>query len=272
MRQWTVDAFADRPFRGNPACVVEPFDAWPSDAWMQALAEENKQAETAFLRRTETADRFDLRWFTPTKEVELCGHATLASAHVLSAELGGASAEIAFDTRWSGRLAVRRRESGYVMDLPGAAATPVQAPAGLAEALGATPVQVCESRYLLVVLENEQAVRDLRPDISALADFGESQGARGNVIVCAEAASDRPYQVVSRFFAPGSGIAEDPATGSAHCILGPYWAARLGKLSLQFHQAYPGRGAELHCEVAGERVWVGGGAITVMESRLRVQP
>lgn len=237
---------------------------------MQALAEENKHAETAYLRRTQDAGRYELRWFTPTQEVELCGHATLASAHVLAVELGLEGADISFDTRWSGRLGVTRQGGGYVMDFPAAAATPVAAPAGLAEALGAAPVQVCESRYLLVVMESEQAVRDLAPDIPALARFGETEGARGNVIVSAQAEPGRAYRVVSRFFAPGSGIPEDPATGSAHCVLAPFWAARLGRLELPFHQAYPGRGGDLRCEVAGERVKLKGEAVTVMEARLRV--
>ena len=198
MRQWTVDAFASRPFTGNPAAVVEPLDAWPDDGWMQSLAEENKHAETAFLRKTGEAHRFDLRWFTPSKEVELCGHATLASAHVLCAEMGLDAPEIAFETRWSGRLGVVRRGDGYVLDLPAAAATPVAPPAGLAEALGAAPVQVCESRYLLVVLADEAGVRGLRPDFSALARFGESAGARGNVIVCAQADAERPSRAYRR--------------------------------------------------------------------------
>jgi PhzF family phenazine biosynthesis protein len=270
MRQWTVDAFARQPFMGNPAAVVEPFETWPEDGWMQRLAEENKHAETAFLRRTPDPHAFELRWFTPAMEVELCGHATLASAHVLAAELGLEAAEIAFDTRWAGRLTVTRDARGYRLDLPASASTPVETPDGLAAALGATPLQVCESRYVLVVLESEAAVRGLRPDVAALARFGETDGSRGNIIVCAAAEEGRPYRVVSRFFAPGSGIPEDPATGSAHCVLAPFWAARLGRLALAFHQAYPGRGGDLHCEVAGERVHVSGQAVTVMEANLRV--
>jgi PhzF family phenazine biosynthesis protein len=270
MRQWTVDAFADRPFRGNPACVVEPLDAWPQDGWMQALAEENKQSETAFLVRTPEPGRFELRWFTPATEVALCGHATLASAHVLYTELGLDGPAVRFDTRQSGQLAVERRGTGYRMDLPAAPATPITAPAGLAAALGAEPRQVFASRYLLVLLDTEAQVRALQPDLGALAGVGEGEGERGNVIVSAPADEGRPYRVVSRFFGPGCGIPEDPATGSAHCVLAPVWAAKLGRLELDFHQAYPGRGAELHCEVAGERVWVGGGAVTLIESRLRL--
>ena len=270
MRQWTVDAFADRPFRGNPACVVEPFDAWPEDAWMQALAEENRQAETAYLRRTSDPARFELRWFTPALEVALCGHATLASAHVLFTELGFKAEAVAFETRRSGVLTVERAGDGYCMDFPAAAATPIVPPVGLVQALGVQPVQVFAGRYLLVLLADEQAVRILQPDIAALKPIGAEGGEPGNIIVSAAADADRSYRVVSRFFAPGSGIAEDPATGSAHCVLAPVWAAKLGRLELDFHQAYPGRGADLHCRVAGERVMIEGSAVTVMESRLRL--
>ena len=270
MRQWTVDAFADRAFRGNPACVVEPFDAWPADAWMQSLAEENKQAETAFLRRTPDATSFELRWFTPAVEVALCGHATLASAHVLFQELGLAGGAIRFETRRSGPLGVERAGRGYCMDFPASAATPIDTPPGLAEALGSAPVQVFDSRFLLAVLADEDTVRAIRPDLIALERIGGRVAERGHVIISAQADAGRPYRVVSRFFAPGAGIPEDPATGSAHCVLAPVWGAKLGRLELDFHQAYPGRGADLRCRVAGERVMIEGQAVTVMESRLRL--
>ncbi len=272
MRQWTVDAFADRPFRGNPACVVEPFDAWPQDAWMQSLAEENKQAETAFLRRTADADRFELRWFTPALEVPLCGHATLASAHVLFGELGLSGETIRIETRRSGTLGVERAGGGYRMDFPATQATPIATPPDLAQALGVEPVQVFSSRFLLAILPDETSVRELRPDLAAVERISRGASERGNVIVSAAADPERPYRVVSRFFAPGSGIPEDPATGAAHCILAPVWAAKLGRLELDFHQAYPGRGGDLRCRVAGQRVLIEGWAVTVVESRLRLQP
>ncbi len=272
MRQWTVDAFADRPFRGNPACVVEPFEAWPDDAWMQALAEENKQAETAFMRRTSEPDRFELRWFTPTMEVPLCGHATLASAHVLFGELDLAGEGVRFETRQSGELRVERTGEGYCMDFPAAQATPIAAPEGLVAALGITPVQVFASRFLLAILADEASVRGLSPNLAGIERVGLAGSERGNVIVSAAADAGAPYRVVSRFFAPGSGIPEDPATGSAHCILAPVWAAKLGRLELDFHQAYPGRGGDLRCRVAGERVMIEGRAVTVIDSRLRLQP
>jgi PhzF family phenazine biosynthesis protein len=270
LRQWTVDAFAARPFTGNPAAVVAPFDAWPDDAWMQALAEENNHAETAYLLKTADPARFGLRWFTPAMEVPLCGHATLAAAHVLFAELELDATAVAFETRQAGVLAVERAGEGYRMDFPAAASTPIETPPGLAEALGAAPVQVFSSRYLMAVMADEATVRGLSPYIAAIKPIGEADGQRGNLIVCAKADAGRPYQVVSRFFAPGSGIPEDPATGSAHCILAPVWAAKLGRLKLDFHQAYPGRGADVTCEVAGERVRIGGRAVTVMDARLRL--
>jgi PhzF family phenazine biosynthesis protein len=270
MRQWTIDAFASEPFKGNPACVVEPFDAWPADAWMQALAAENNQAETAFLLKTADAARFGLRWFTPMLEVPLCGHATLASGHAVLAEMGAPSREVRFDTL-SGPLRVARAERGYEMDFPASPPKRVAAPDGLAEALGVQPVEVWAAQYLVAILDSEGAVRGLAPDIAALMPISSAatQG-RGNVGVTAAAAEGSGYDVVSRFFAPGSGIAEDPATGSLHCILTPLWAAKLGRARLRFHQAYPGRGANVECEQRGERVLLRGSAVTVLEGRLRL--
>jgi PhzF family phenazine biosynthesis protein len=269
MRQWTVDAFASAPFRGNPACVLEPFEAWPDASWMQALAAENNQAETAYLLRTPDPTRFDLRWFTPAMEVPLCGHATLASAHVLMSELGLNAVQVTFDTR-SGPLVVERRDAGYAMDFPATPAEQIAAPAGLAEALGVEPSGVWAGPYLVALVADEATVRQLAPDISAIKSIGSGEGRRGNLSVAALADAGSPYDVVSRFFAPGSGIAEDPATGSAHCILGPLFADRLGRASLRFHQAYPGRGGDIGVEVRGERVILSGEAVTVVESRLRL--
>ena len=167
MRQWTVDAFAAQPFRGNPACVVEPLEAWPADAWMQALAAENNQAETAFLVRTDDPTRFGLRWFTPALEVPLCGHATLAAGHVLLAELALPAGQVTFDTR-SGPLTVARAEAGYLMDFPAQPPSRIETPPGLAAALGARPVEVWASSYLVAILEDEAAVRALKPNLVAL--------------------------------------------------------------------------------------------------------
>jgi PhzF family phenazine biosynthesis protein len=269
MRQWTVDAFAAEPFKGNPACVVEPFDAWPDAAWMQSMAAENNQAETAFLLKTDDAARFGLRWFTPAIEVPLCGHATLATGHVLLAELGHPAERLTFDTQ-SGPLTVGRAGELYEMDFP--ARPPERCEiAGLAEALGAKPSETWSSIYVVAVMESEAAVRALKPDIFAMEKVaGAHTGSRGNVGVAALADPGKPYDVVSRFFAPGSGIPEDPTTGSLHCILAPLFADKLGRPGVSFHQAYPGRGGDLDSEVRGDRVLLRGRATTVVESRLRI--
>jgi PhzF family phenazine biosynthesis protein len=271
MRQWTIDAFTAAPFMGNPACVVEPFEDWPEAAWMQALARENNQAETAFLLRTIDPDRFGLRWFTPGMEVPLCGHATLASAHALIAEMGLDVSEVAFDTL-SGPLSVARAETGYLMDFPADPPTLIPAPDGLAAALGVTPKEVWAGQYLLAVLENEARVRALEPNLAALRAIGGPPASRmtGAIGVSAAASAGASHDVVSRFFAPGAGVPEDPATGSYHCMASPLFSAKLGRPRLRFHQAYPGRGADLECEHRGERVLLRGEAVTVVEGRLRL--
>jgi len=271
MRQWTIDAFAAEPFKGNPACVVEPFDAWPTTARMQALAAENNQAETAFLLRTEDPARFGLRWFTPKVEVPLCGHATLASAHTLFAELETGVPRLTFDTK-SGPLTVTRTDDGYQMDFPSDPPKHTEIPPGLAEALGVEPLEVWAGQYLVAIVADEAAVRGLSPDLVALEKVSSAAtGGRGNVGVSALAPPDAPYDVVSRFFAPGSGILEDPTTGSFHCILAPLFAEKLGRPRLRFHQAYPGRGGDLVCEVRGERVMLEGRAVSLIDSRLRLE-
>lgn len=270
MRQWMIDAFADKLFRGNPACVVEPLAEWPSAAWMQSLASENNQAETAFLKTSDEPHRFGLRWFTPAIEAPLCGHATLASAHVLLSEIGVGLDAVAFETK-SGTLSVKRFETGYEMDFPADPPTKVAPPPGLAEALGVAPAEVYVGQYLVAVLEGEAAVRGLTPDIRALAPIvSDTKGGRGNIGVAAVAETGVGHDVVSRFFAPGSGIDEDPTTGSLHCILSPLFSAKLGRPTLKFHQAYPGRGGDLECELAGDRVRLRGAAVTVLEGRLRL--
>lgn len=275
MRQWTVDAFAPAPFKGNPACIVEPFDAgrgdaWPTDAWMQTLAAENNQAETAYLLKTADPARFGLRWFTPALEVPLCGHATLASAHVLFAELGLEAEEVAFETK-SGVLTVGREDGLYAMDFPARPPRRIDTPQGLVEALGVEPLEVWASSFLVAVVDSEATVRGLIPDVGAIKTIvGDVTGERGNISVAALADAASPHEVVSRFFAPGSGIPEDPATGSAHCILAPLFADKLGRARNRFHQAYPGRGGDLDCEVRGDRVILRGQAVTVVESVLRL--
>ena len=270
MRQWTVDAFASAPFKGNPACVVEPFAAWPADAWMQALAAENNQAETAFLLKTDDPSRFGLRWCTPAIEVPLCGHATLASAHVLFSELNLAAQRVTFDTH-SGPLIVGRQGGGYEMDFPANPPQRIETPAGLAQALGAEPEEVWVGQYLVAVFADEAQVRALTPDHPALKSIASSTtGGRGNIGVAALAKPGSGHDVVDRFFAPGSGINEDPTTGSLHCILAPMFADKLGRPTVRFHQAYPGRGGDLECEARGDRVLIRGQAVTVVESNLRL--
>ena len=270
MRQWTVDAFASAPFKGNPACVVEPFDQWPSDGWMQALARENNQAETAFLLKTADPSRFGLRWFTPGMEVDLCGHATLASAHVLMAEQGLSANTVTFDTR-SGPLIVRREGEGYEMDFPSDPPRRTGPVPGLAAALGIEPTEVWAGRYLVAVLTDAAAVRAVSPDIRALAQLQGEAGEVGQVIVCAPADAGDDVDVVDRFFAPGCGVDEDPATGSAHCILGPLYADKLGRADVRFRQVFPGRGGDIAAETRGDRVLLRGGAVTVVESVLRLK-
>jgi PhzF family phenazine biosynthesis protein len=269
MRQWTIDAFAAAPFKGNPACVVEAFEQWPSNDWMQALAKENNQAETAFLLKTADPARFGLRWFTPGMEVDLCGHATLASAHVLLAELGLEAGALTFDTR-SGPLIVGRAGEGYEMDFPADPPRRTTVPEGLVEALGVTPVEVRAGRYLVAVLADAAAVRAVAPDIRALASIQGEAGEVGQVIVCALAGASDDVDVIDRFFAPGCGVDEDPATGSAHCILGPMYADTLGRATVRFRQVFPGRGGDIETETRGDRVLLRGQAVTVIESRLKL--
>jgi len=277
MRQWTIDAFASGPFKGNPACVVEPFDAWPTAAWMQALAAENNQAETAYLLKTSDPARFGLRWFTPAREAPLCGHATLAAAHTLFQELGIDVPLLTFDTL-SGPLTVRRLEGDeegerLEMDFPADPPRRTEVPEGLAAALGVEPVEMWAGAYLIAVLKDEATVRGLTPDLGALKEIaGQATDGKGQTVVVALADPGQPYAVVSRFFAPAAGIPEDPTTGSAHCILMPLYAEKLDAEVLKFHQAYPGRGGDLECENRGARVLLRGRGFTVVESRLRVEP
>ena len=260
MRIVQVDAFTARPFAGNPAAVcVLPAPA-PAD-WMQSLANEMNLAETAFLVRR--GDAFDLRWFTPATEVDLCGHATLASAHVLweDGHLAPA-AEARFDTR-SGRLTARRVDEWIEMDFPAEPPHADPAPPGLLDALGVAAAWTGHSSrldYRIVEVADEDAVRCAAPDFHALA-----RAARG-VIVTAPSRSGQA-DFVSRFFAPALGVDEDPVTGSAHCVLAPFWSGRLGRTELTGFQA-SARGGVVRVRVAGDRVMLGGQAVTVMRAEL----
>lgn len=253
--QYQVDAFASKPFEGNPAAVC-PLDAWLSDALLQAIAEENNLSETAYFVRS--GDRFHLRWFTPVTEVDLCGHATLAAAHVLFALLGYSRQEVVFHTR-SGELSVSRNAGQYAMDFPSQPPTPCAAPAALAAGLGAQPTEVLAFADYMAVFDDEATVRSLTPDFSVLRKLD----LRG---VIATAPGDKK-DFVSRFFAPKHNIDEDPVTGSAHCELCPYWSTRLGKTTLAARQLSR-RGGDLLCELTGDRVILTGGAVTVMEAQI----
>ncbi len=270
MRQYLIDAFASAPFRGNPACVLEPADAWRDAGFMQALAAENNQAETAYLLKTGASDRFGLRWFTPAVEVPLCGHATLASAHMMFNELGFSGETLHFDTL-SGELRVKRLDDGRLeMDFPAYPPHEIPARLDLEAALGVTPAAVYGGPALIARLESEAAVRALKPDLRALPEYDGTAYTGAQLIVTAFADAASPYDVVSRFFGPGVGIDEDPATGSMHCMLAPLYNDLTGKRRLDYHQAYPGRGADLQCEVTGDRVKLRGTAVTVAVSELRL--
>ena len=255
---YQLDAFTDRTFGGNPAAVCL-LDSWLDDATLQAIALENNLSETAFLVPGENGD-YDLRWFTPTLEVDLCGHATLASAWLILNRLAPERTGVAFATR-SGRLHVARHGDSLLMDFPADPPAPTAVPEGLEGVLGATPVKALRGRYWMTVLGTEAEVRDLNPDLDGIKRLVD-----GHMIVTAPG---EQVDFVSRFFAPGSGIAEDPVTGSAHCILAPYWATRLGKQDLKARQL-SSRGGELRCRLDAERVKLLGHCAFYLEGRIEV--
>lgn len=251
IKRFQVDAFTTRPFAGNPAAIC-PLASWPDDALLQAIAEENNLSETAFF--VPSAKGFRLRWFTPVAEVDLCGHATLAAAHVLFDVLGYANPSITFETR-SGELIVRRKSNLLIMDFPARPAVACSAPEVLAEALGRRPIEVLSADDYLAVFDNQEAVRGINPDYGLLGQLD----LRGVIVT----APGSDVDFVSRFFAPKFGISEDPVTGSAHCTLAPYWSDRLGKDVLAARQVSR-RGGDILCEVKGSRVLLSGSAVTIM--------
>jgi predicted PhzF superfamily epimerase YddE/YHI9 len=265
-----VDAFTAEPFAGNPAAVCllegETGGQGPDPGWMQRVAAEMNLSETAFLTPGAEAGSYGLRWFTPTVEVELCGHATLASAHVLWTEgRVPAGQAIRFDTV-SGPLAAHPGAAGTIwLDFPATPAEPADPPAGVVEALGAgAPRWVGRARFdYLVELEDEAAVRGLAPDTRRL----DGLGSRGVIVTAAAAGGSDGYDFVSRYFDPAAGIDEDPVTGSAHCTLGPFWAERLGRAELTGFQA-SARGGLVQVRPEGDRVRLGGRAVTVLRGRL----
>jgi len=260
---YQVDAFASEVFRGNPAAVC-PLDAWLPDDTMARIAEENNLAETAFLVRTAPA-RYDLRWFTPTVEMDLCGHATLATAFVLHERLGQGSSPITFDTR-SGPLVVTREDDGYTLDFPARRPTRLAVDPEVTAAIGREPLELWRARDYLAVYSTEAEVRAIAPD------FGRVQalGAFAVIVTApADAALSPGADFVSRFFAPGAGVPEDPVTGSAHCTLVPYWADRLQRATLEARQVSR-RGGALRCVLDGDRVRMTGTAVCYLEGTISI--
>jgi len=257
-----VDAFTSKPFGGNPAAIC-PLSEWLPEVVMQAIAAENNLSETAFLVEDDGDDAdYALRWFTPAIEVDLCGHATLAAGHVVFEHLRPDTEAVRFSTR-SGVLEVAREAGGALrMDLPADPRSPTSAPDGLAEILGSTPTEVLGGSTWVAVLDDAEAVRSLRPDPDAI---GRLDPPYLNVTAAGDA--DSGVDFVSRFFAPGAGIDEDPVTGSAHCALTPYWAKRLGTDRLVARQVSR-RGGELDCELLADRVVVRGRCVQVLQGTL----
>ncbi|GAB3396442.1 PhzF family phenazine biosynthesis protein [Azotobacter armeniacus] len=251
LKQYQVDAFATRVFEGNPAAVC-PLDNWLDDSLLQAIANENNLSETAFFVPTERG--FYLRWFTPIAEVDLCGHATLAAAHVLFEILGFPKKQITFQTK-SGELVVESKEGLLTMNFP--ARPPILRPIfdALVDALGRTPQEVWTANDYIAVFESEEIVRSIAPDFAKLQELD----LRGVIVT----APGKDVDFVSRFFAPKIGVPEDPVTGAAHCELTPYWAQRLGKNTFEARQV-SARGGRLSCQLEENRVILAGKAVTFM--------
>lgn len=272
LRQWLVDAFSRDPFAGNAAMVVEPLGQWPSQTWMQRLAAENNVGATAFLVRGDRPSSYQIRWFTPSTEVPLCGHATLAASHVLHSELGRATTSVTFETA-SGQLTVQPQEGAYEMELPALRAQRLaRPPEDLIAALGCAPLQVWLGHYVVAILKGPEDVISLEPDLERLKAISLALGGQGNVGVAARGGGTPHPDVVDRFFAPGYGIPEDAATGSFHAMLAPIIADQMKRRSLRFWQAYPSRGAWIGARVEGDSVFLGGEAVTLGQMILRVEP
>ena len=256
---YQADAFTNKLFGGNPAAVI-PLKRWLPNETMLQIATENNLAETAFF--VPSGEGYHLRWFTPAVEIDLCGHATLATAHILFTELHHAGDTITFQTEQAGDLIVTRKDSQYTLNFPARIPAPAAAPKGLLEAIGgAMPKEIYGSRDFMLVYENEQEVANLRPNFTALAEIdivGVIATAKGNTV-----------DFVSRFFAPRVGVNEDPVTGSAHCNLIPYWAKKLDKNPLHAHQISARKG-ELWCEYKDDRVLMTGEAVTYLKGEIYV--
>jgi PhzF family phenazine biosynthesis protein len=256
-----VDAFTSKPFGGNPAAVV-PLETWLSDETMLAIAAENNLAETAFFVKSD--GRYEIRWFTPKLEVNLCGHATLASAHVIFNELRAETDSIRFHSHLSGELGVTKDRDRLVLDFPAYPVNEISALPELALALGMVPLQTWETQgnMVMALFQHESDIRSIQPNMHALAQLPYDE-----VIVTAKGDNS---DFASRMFAPRIGIDEDPVTGAIHCSLIPYWAGELGKHTL-FARQVSGRGGELFCELAGDRVKIGGNAVLYLKGEIYVE-
>jgi PhzF family phenazine biosynthesis protein len=259
---YQVDAFTKHVFGGNPAAIC-PLEEWLDTELMQKIALENNLSETAFFIRKD--DLYEIRWFTPTFEIDLCGHATLASAYVIFECLKLEDKIIKFHSHKSGDLAVEKNGAVLTLDFPVRLVSPIDAPDALFEAIGGRPKEVFKARDYFLVYENEQQVLDLKPDFSALKKIGSilDIDAHGVIVTAKGDSSD----FVSRFFAPEVGVMEDPVTGSSHCNLIPFWAERLGKTEL-FARQISARGGELFCELKGDRVKIGGNAVLYLKGEI----
>ena len=257
IKRFQVDAFATRAFEGNPAAVC-PLEKWLDDDLLQAIAEENNLSETAFF--VPSTKGFNLRWFTPVNEVDLCGHATLATAHVIFEFLGFPESVITFETR-SGDLLVKKQGSQLQMDFPAYTLNACEISETLTQALGVCPIEVFADDDYLAVFDSEATVRAITPNYALLGLLD----LRGVIVT----APGTDVDFVSRFFAPKIGIPEDPVTGAAHCMLAPYWAGKLGKNTLSARQVSK-RGGNLSCEVITDRVVLSGSAITFMEAEITI--
>ena len=256
---YQIDAFADGPFTGNPAAVC-PLGDWLDDHTLQAIAEENNLSETAFFVGGDGA--YDLRWFTPTSEINLCGHATLASSYVIFNHLEPQAGTLTFSTK-SGELVVGRDGEKLTMDFPAVPCRPCDVPDGLSEALGAKVLETLSAgRDILTRLESAAIVRDLDPDMNFIA-----HGINHNCLIVTAPGGDCDF--VSRFFAPREGIPEDPVTGSAHCVLAPYWAKILGQETFVARQLSH-RGGTVHCELKDDRVMLSGNALPYLQGTISI--
>jgi PhzF family phenazine biosynthesis protein len=256
---YQVDAFAEKVFQGNPAAIM-PLEDWLEDSLMQKIAMENNLSETAFFVKTDAG--YHIRWFTPEFEIDLCGHATLASAYIIKNFVEPHLGEINFTTQKAGALRAMAKDGIYTLDFPSRMPQPCKTPEQLFKSVGiTTAVEVLKSRDYFVVLPNEDAVKNADPDFTLIKEL-DSVG----VIITAKGQS---ADVVSRCFYPGAGIPEDPVTGSAHCNIVPYWSEKLGKTKL-FCKQLSQRGGDLHCELEGDRVLMSGKCILYLEGEINV--